>query len=168
VHRSRLLPTAEHIAHPLTLRLFAPLCLHCLLLGVQPGNVENEPFVKFLEKLANSTAPPCVFSMSYGDDEPGVTESYAKRASQEFQMGGARGITFLAAAGDSGAGCAQGKFVPTFPASCPYVTGVGGTTGGTPGQHPTGESAVGLSGGGFSNYFTRPAYQVTCHHPTLI
>ena len=31
--------------------------------------------------------------------------------------------------------------------------------GGTPGQTPTGESVADLSGGGFSNYFSRPSYQ---------
>jgi hypothetical protein len=35
----------------------------------------------------------------------------------------------------------------------PFVTAVGGTTGVNP------EVAASLSGGGFSNYFTRPSYQ---------
>jgi tripeptidyl-peptidase-1 len=54
------------------------------------------------------------------------------------------------------------RFNPGFPAGCPYVTAVGAT------QVPAGrkvtdpESAtyeVIYSGGGFSNYFPRPAYQ---------
>ncbi|KAF7361952.1 Tripeptidyl peptidase A [Mycena venus] len=44
------------------------------------------------------------------------------------------------------------KFDPDFPASCPYVTAVGGTT-----SLP--EKGVFFSGGGFSNYFPRPSYQ---------
>jgi len=43
-------------------------------------------------------------------------------------------------------------FIPGFPASCPFVTAVGGTI-----HFP--ETAVSFSGGGFSNYFARPSYQ---------
>ncbi|KAF7335276.1 Tripeptidyl-peptidase sed2 [Mycena sanguinolenta] len=44
------------------------------------------------------------------------------------------------------------QFIPGFPASCPFVTAVGGTI-----LFP--EQAVAFSGGGFSNYFARPSYQ---------
>jgi len=44
------------------------------------------------------------------------------------------------------------RFIPGFPASCPFVTAVGGTI-----LFP--EQAVDFSGGGFSNYFSRPSYQ---------
>jgi tripeptidyl-peptidase-1 len=50
-------------------------------------------------------------------------------------------------------GSGKTKFLPTFPASCPYVTSVGGTVNFAP------EAAVSFSGGGFSDYFPRPAYQ---------
>jgi len=45
-------------------------------------------------------------------------------------------------------------FVPSFPATCPYVTAVGGSD-----SWP--EVAVSSSGGGFSNYFSRPDYQLS-------
>ena len=45
------------------------------------------------------------------------------------------------------------RFLPAFPASCPFVTAVGGTVGVNP------ETAVSFSGGGFSNYFARPSYE---------
>ena len=51
------------------------------------------------------------------------------------------------------------RYVPTFPASSPYITAVGGLQGGTPGRSPTGERVAEISGGGFSNYFARPAFQ---------
>lgn len=127
--------------------------------GAQPGNSENEPFIKWLTNVASTATVPSVFSISYGDEETGVTEAYAVRTSTEFQKAGARGITLLAASGDSGAGCAAGAYVPTFPASSPWITGVGGLGGGTPGKSPTGEVAAPISGGGFSNYFKRPAFQ---------
>ncbi|KAH9165907.1 peptidase S8/S53 domain-containing protein [Lactarius sanguifluus] len=44
------------------------------------------------------------------------------------------------------------RFRVMFPASCPWVTSVGGTK-----DYP--EVATSLSGGGFSNRFSRPAYQ---------
>ena len=45
------------------------------------------------------------------------------------------------------------QFTPQFPGTCPYITGVGGTQNLTPEVAWTGGS------GGFSNYFSRPAYQ---------
>ncbi|KAF3023299.1 vesicle formation at the endoplasmic reticulum [Penicillium rubens] len=45
------------------------------------------------------------------------------------------------------------SFLPGYPASCPFVTAVGGTYGTNP------EKAVPFSGGGFSEVFSRPQYQ---------
>ncbi|KAI9443544.1 subtilisin-like protein [Lactarius indigo] len=60
-----------------------------------------------------------------------------------------------AASAPGTAGISQGnvRFVPEFPASCPYVTTVGGTTDYDP------EVAAPISGGGFSDHFPRPVYQ---------
>merc|ERR1711871_1201085 len=71
---------------------------------------------------------------------------------------GTLGISIFAASGDEGTGkqgfwkCA--KFDPTWPASSPYVTAVGGTylSDGT-------EIGWGYSGGGYSAIFGRPEYQ---------
>lgn len=67
----------------------------------------------------------------------------------------------LFSSGDSGPGSAcqtnDGKnttrFLPSFPAACPYVTSVGGTYQILP------EKAVSFSSGGFSDLFARPGYQ---------
>ena len=107
---------------------------HWVTKGTQPGNPENEPFVAWLTSVAAEQNPPSVFSISYGDEETGVSYEFAQRASVEFQKAGARGITLFAASGDGGVGCGTNGFVPTFPASCPYVTGVGAVQGGTPGM----------------------------------
>ena len=123
--------------------------------GVQPGAPANEPFIKWLANVAASEAPPRLFSISYGDEENGVSRTYASRCNIEFQKAGARGISLLVSSGDSGAGCASTGFVPTFPASSPWVTAVGGVTG----HSAPGETTAALSGGGFSDYFRRPAYQ---------
>uniref|UniRef100_A0A7N4PXP5 Tripeptidyl peptidase 1 n=1 Tax=Sarcophilus harrisii TaxID=9305 RepID=A0A7N4PXP5_SARHA len=64
--------------------------------------------------------------------------------------------------GDSGAGCFSGPkghlFRPSFPASSPYVTTVGGTSFRNPFM-VTEEIVDYISGGGFSNIFPRPQYQ---------
>jgi hypothetical protein len=44
--------------------------------GVQPYNPENEPFLDWLLAAGNMTDVPKVFSVSYGDDEPGVNADY--------------------------------------------------------------------------------------------
>jgi tripeptidyl-peptidase I len=75
-------------------------------------------------------------------------------------MMGLRGISILHSSGDLGvgAGCLAPdnktvEFNPIFPATCPYVTAVGGTVDVTP------EAAWNGSSGGFSKYFSRPTYQ---------
>jgi|EP00966_Prymnesium_polylepis_P185914 tripeptidyl-peptidase I len=83
--------------------------------------------------------------------------AYAVRSNAEFAKAAARGISLLAAAGDSGAGCATTGYVPTFPASSPWITAVGGLQGGADGA--ASEEVWPPGGGGFSNYYARPAYQ---------
>ncbi len=79
---------------------------------------------------------------------------------------GVRGFSILFASGDSGAGCNSGKtsFVPNFPASSPYVTAVGGTV---LAKHGLLEDGNYISGGGFSNVFAQPSYQVRALHAIL-
>ncbi|KAJ7624616.1 peptidase S8/S53 domain-containing protein, partial [Roridomyces roridus] len=45
-------------------------------------------------------------------------------------------------------------FLPTFSGGCPFITAVGGSTGLPP------QVAASFSGGGFSNYFPTPRYQL--------
>jgi tripeptidyl-peptidase-1 len=76
-----------------------------------------------------------------------------------FMQLGARGTSVLVASGDGGvAGIAPDStcttFIPTFPASCPYVTVVGAT-------RNVSEVGAELSAGGFSNYYGRPSYQAS-------
>ncbi|KAF5333534.1 hypothetical protein D9611_002701 [Ephemerocybe angulata] len=111
---------------------------------------------------------PYVISTSYGEPEQSVPEAYARRVCNSFAQLGARGISILFSSGDGGVGdgwddptqtkCKTNdgrnvtRFMPTFPATCPYVTAVGGTT-----DIP--EISVYFSGGGFSDYWPRPGYQ---------
>lgn len=51
-----------------------------------------------------------------------------------------------------------------FPASCPYVTTVGGTRDFAPEQVAYDTSNGYVAGSGFSNYFAQPSYQVSFDH----
>ncbi|RAL10809.1 subtilisin-like protein [Aspergillus homomorphus CBS 101889] len=95
----------------------------------------NEPYLEQLHYLLSLPDKdlPAVLSTSYGEEEPLVPTAYAEAVCNLFAQLGARG--------------------PVFPASCPFVTSVGGTEGISP------ESAISFSGGGFSEIFARPSYQ---------
>nr|XP_054379954.1 tripeptidyl-peptidase 1 isoform X1 [Pongo abelii] len=122
----------------------------------------QEPFLQWLMLLSNESALPHVHTVSYGDEEDSLSSAYIQRVNTELMKAAARGLTLLFASGDSGAGCwsvsGRHQFRPTFPASSPYVTTVGGTSF----QEPfliTNEIVDYISGGGFSNVFPRPSYQ---------
>ncbi|KAM6447800.1 tripeptidyl-peptidase 1 [Liasis olivaceus] len=125
----------------------------------------QEPFLEWLLLLSNTSALPWVHSVSYGDDEDSLSRAYMERVNTEFMKAAARGVSILFASGDSGAGCravSGGKHVfrPSFPASSPFVTTVGGTSF----QQPFlvgAEVTDYISGGGFSNVFPMPDYQAT-------
>jgi len=136
---------------------------------------KNEPYLEWLRYvLAKPDGEiPQVITTSYADEEQSVPYWYAKRVCDGFAALGARGVTVLFASGDEGVGkdgkcfsnaVGEGKrrkkmFLPTFPASCPYVTVVGGTRGWEPEMVGFDARSGFASGGGFSNYFPRPAYQ---------
>lgn len=131
----------------------------------------NEPYLQWLEHvLALSDADlPKVITTSYADVEQSVPQWYARRVCQGFAQLSARGVTVLFASGDEGVGLdgqcySKGKekkamFLPTFPASCPYVTVVGGTRNLDPEIAGFDVRRGFVAGGGFSNYFKRPGYQ---------
>ena len=128
----------------------------------------NEPYLAWAKYAVAQTSLPGVITTSYGDDEQTVPESFAKAVCSLFAQIGARGTTLLVSSGDDGVGtngtCLSndGKnttmFIPNFPASCPYVTTVGGTKN-FPEIVAFDPRNGYASGGGFSNYFERPSYQ---------
>merc|ERR1712139_136675 len=129
--------------------------------GTSPDNPENEPFMKWLTAVSSTpdNEVPLVFSTSYGEDENSWSVDAANRLNTEFMKAGARGISLLYASGDEGANCKSGKYVPETPSSSPWVTAVGGTKPASGFPAPGSEVAIGLSSGGFSNYFAMPDYQ---------
>ena len=107
---------------------------HWSTAGAQPGNPENEPFVKWLTDVASAGDDvPSLFSISYGDEETGVSYAYAQRCSVEFQKPCER--HFSPRRRRLWRWMRYCRSIPTFQ-SCPYVTGVGAVTGGTPGLPP--------------------------------
>jgi tripeptidyl-peptidase-1 len=122
---------------------------------------------------------------------------YKQRQCLEFLKLGLQGVSIIASSMDYGvageantcidpltgkSNASTGYFNPTFPASCPYVTSVGGT------QLPINSSVSGpettyyyldaegisSSSGGFSNVFPAPSYQsravgqyLSCQHSEL-
>ena len=116
----------------------------------------QEPFLLWIQAVANSSTMPNVISVSYGDDEDTLSAVYMQRINQEFQKLGVRGVSILFASGDDGAGCHKQVFRPNFPATSPYVTSVGGTS-----MSEEKEIGVSFSSGGFSNVFATASYQAT-------
>lgn len=127
----------------------------------------NEPWIPFLEYMVAQESVPQVLSISYTDDEQSVPRAYASHVCDLFMQLTSRGVSVLVASGDGGeagtgstSGCYandgyanQTRFIPTFPASCPYVTSVGATA-----AYST-TTGNDLSAGGFSNFFGVPSWQ---------
>ena len=134
-----------------------------------------------------TSSPPKVLSISWGWTEAGFTPNYLQRQCLEFLKLGLMGTTVVASVSDDGTAsdrgsfciddetgnATSGRFSPLFPASCPWVTAVGGTQmlppndpripGATTNETVWRKSLFGhisSSGGGFSNVFLAPPYQV--------
>ncbi|KAF4982219.1 hypothetical protein FZEAL_2103 [Fusarium zealandicum] len=128
----------------------------------------NEPYLEFLDYLLDLSDDeiPHVLSISYADNEVSVPRKYAERICSLFGLLAARGTTVLAGSGDGGAkgasnsschtndGNNQDIAMSVFPATCPWVTSVGGVT--DVKDPPVGAE---FSGGGFSQYFLREKWQ---------
>jgi tripeptidyl-peptidase-1 len=125
-----------------------------------------------------------VISTSYGYNEADLTPFYEQRQCHEYMKLGLMGTSVLYSSGDygvagNGGQCIaangtynsgkDGRFNPSFPATCPYVTAVGATQV-IPGTNIIKDAFTGTqpeqacetviySGGGFSNVFPLPSYQ---------
>lgn len=122
-----------------------------------------------------------VISISYGnpeDDPQGAwTPMGVKLVNQAFESAIARGVTICCASGDDGSGDGElhGAHVD-FPASSPFVLGVGGTKLVASGGGKIAEETVwnetlrdeGSTGGGVSAVFTKPSYQNNANVPLSV
>ena len=91
-------------------------------------------FSDFLQEVVNTVKPPKIISFSYGSVETNVVASVYIGFDTEAIKLGIQGTTILASSGDDGVSPFSARadrnkcgYVPTFPASSPYVIAVGGT-----------------------------------------
>ncbi|KAF8265082.1 subtilisin-like protein [Lactarius quietus] len=125
----------------------------------------NDPYLDWLEYMLDQPNITQTVTSGYAGDEQAVPFDYAKRVCILFAQLGMRGVSLIFPSGNGAIGgfnngncmandgSGKVRFLPTFPASCPWVTTVGGTIGESP------EVAANVSGGGFSDFFERPSYQ---------
>ncbi|KAH9180562.1 subtilisin-like protein [Lactarius sanguifluus] len=114
----------------------------------------GDGLLAWLGYVLSEQGVPLTITTSYGANEKFYPMDYATQVCFLFAQLGARGASVLFPSGDNGVGegdCTA-RFTPIFPATCPYVTAVGGTTSFMP------EVGASISGGGFSEYFPRPGY----------
>lgn len=132
---------------------------------------EDDFLLEWSADLLDSADPPLVNSISYGCEETDIDEGYAQTADSMFIMLAARGVTIVASSGDDGAPGYNARYndsacgySPEWPASSPYVLSVGATQG-PESDDPeiacaSNTGGVITSGGGFSNLYKIPSWQV--------
>ncbi|KAH9023119.1 subtilisin-like protein [Lactarius hengduanensis] len=128
-------------------------------IGSGPSGTDD-PYVTWLEYILDQRDIPQTISISYGYEERYTSREYAFYVCDMFAMLGSLGVSVLVSSGNDGIGegtCVNRdgrvRFIPRFPATCPWVTVVGGATDYGP------EVAAKFSGGGFSDHFELPLYQ---------
>ncbi|KAH9059093.1 subtilisin-like protein [Lactarius vividus] len=151
----------EAMAYPTPLNFYST--------GRGPRGTDNQ-YLSLLNYFLEQENIPQTISISYGHKEKDYPRDEAIYVCRLFGQLGLRGVSVLFGSGDYGVGAGDCKaedgsvrFIPLFPATCPFVTSVGGATGG--GFVP--EVAASFSGGGFSNIFARPDYQQQAVSPYL-
>jgi kumamolisin len=123
----------------------------------------------FLDAITSAIHDPktTVVSISWGGPEETWTKQMRAAMDDAFQEAAALGIPVFVAAGDDGSsdGVGDGKNHVDFPASAPHAIACGGT------RLSAGKSSIsdetvwgppgrdGATGGGFSRFFARPAWQ---------
>lgn len=113
--------------------------------------------------LQGDASQPSVLSMSWGAAESTWGALELELVSDALEHAKDLGVTVLVSSGDEGSsdGLTDGKQHVNFPASCPWVLGVGGT------QRSGGKEVVwnalaeqkGATGGGVSDFFDLPEWQ---------
>ncbi|KAJ7312738.1 family S53 protease [Mycena albidolilacea] len=131
--------------------------------GTLPNDLLTEMLdqANFLLKLEN---PPQTILNSNSDTSIGlesvVSPAMGISLCNAYAQLAARGVSYIVQTGIWGAGGTPfglcKPFDPPFPASCPFVTAVGGTF--FDNDEPE-ETGAFISGGGFSTFFGRPRYQ---------
>ncbi|KAF8270540.1 hypothetical protein EI94DRAFT_1722494 [Lactarius quietus] len=112
---------------------------------------EHDPYLSWLDYILRQSIIPQTITTSYADLEknfPRIMRSLVLFSSGDYGVGPENCVTDGAV-----------RFTPTFPASCPYVTSVGGTF-----NNP--EEAMDLSSGDYQDVVYDGLYKyVRCHNP---
>ncbi len=147
-----------------------------------PGPRRRAPLLllvsQWIKQVLSDPSPALVHSISWDAPEDLTYSAYDTYWSTAIAKLGAMGITVLVASGDSGVyqnggsftsasqcnGTSIPAFLPSFPATSPYVVAVGATMGPEWGLEELActtefeESSI-TTGGGFSNLFSTPTFQ---------
>jgi kumamolisin len=118
---------------------------------------------------------PSVISISWGKAESNWTSQSMQAMDQAFQSAAALGLTVCVATGDAGSsdGESDGNAHCDFPASSPFALACGGTTLLSSGDTITSETvwneaSDSASGGGISDFFDLPSYQIGFNIPPSV
>lgn len=140
------------------------------------GNPTGQGLLDALNQAATDTNRNLQITNSWGECEYS-NDAWTRAAESIFAVNAATGHSYFFSSGDNGSWCAPDGVhgqdpYPDYPASSPNVTSIGGTafSGNINGGYP-GESAWAYcrtcnggnpegSGGGYSNIFARPSWQV--------
>jgi kumamolisin len=144
-------------------------------IGVYFAPNTDQGFLDALTTAIHDTAlKPSVISISWGGAENTWTQQAMNAFDSAAQDAASMGITIFAASGDNGAtdGDPNGKLEVDFPASCPHMTGCGGTKLVLSGSAIESEvvwnelsNQEGASGGGVSQIFPPPTWQQNAKVP---
>jgi len=145
------------------------------VLNYMAASIANADFTTMYNRIVTDN-PGHVVSTSWGSCEAGLTVAEQQMDDNVFANANAIGQSWFAASGDDGSrDCGDNSTVSVDnPANSPHVIGVGGTTpvckAGLEPSSPAcsgygSETAWNGSGGGVSQVFARPSFQVGCGVP---
>lgn len=125
-----------------------------------------------LNAIHDDVNKPSVISISWGESESAWTQQMLTSMNDAFQSAAALGISVLVATGDDGANdnVNDGHAHVDFPSTSPFVTACGGTSLTVSGSQNTetawNDGDGSATGGGISDFFDRPLYQLAVPMPT--
>jgi len=129
----------------------------------------DKGFIDAINAAVHDTISPTVVSISWGGPEETWTEQTLMAIESAFQTAASMGIPVTVASGDQGSTDGTSSLTVDFPASAPHALACGGT-------HLEGQTSItnevvwnrngGASGGGVSNFFSKPSYQDSIKVPS--
>ena len=136
----------------------------------------DKGFLDAITKSVHDTVnKPAVISISWGSAEVNWTSQALTNMNEAFKAAAALGVTITVAAGDSGSSDSvnDGKVHVDFPASSPYVLACGGTrlevaANGALTETVWHDSSTSATGGGVSDVFPLPDYQLAANVPLAL